>query len=164
MKRIAISIIALLITVSCFAQERTIFPFQGGKEAMTGFFRDSVVVGQNIIHKRATGVVILKFSADLQGNVSQTIIYYADDAILVTPIIEAIKKSNHKWIIPNREKSHDYIISVNIRYNLPDTDDSAIVKAAMENYRNKRPIFSNNQVPLGLATLLPAVTINYDIM
>lgn len=164
MKKITISIIALLITVSCFAQEKMMFPFQGGKEAMTDFFRDSVVVTQTIIHKRATGVVILKFSSDLQGNIGQAIVYYADDAILVAPVIEAIKKSNHKWIIPNREKSHDFIISVSIRYNLPDTDDSAIVKAAMENYRNKRPIFSNNQVPLGVATLLPAVTINYDIM
>jgi len=164
MKRISISIIALLITASCFAQQKMMFPFQGGKEAMTGFFKDSIVVTPDIIHKKATGLVILKFSADGQGNVSKTIIYYADDAILVTPVIEAIKKSNHKWIIPSREKSHDFIISVNIRYNLPETDDAEMQKAAMQNYRNKRPILSNNQVPLDMATLLPAVTINYDFI
>lgn len=140
------------------------FPFQGGKDAMTHFFRDSLVVSPVIIQRKTTGVVILKFTADGQGNIAKTIIYYADDAILVSPVIEAVKKSNHKWIIPSREKSHDFIISVNIRYNLPETDDAGMQKAAMDNYRNKRPISSNNQVPLDTATLLPAITINYDIL
>lgn len=131
---------------------------------MTHFFKDSLVVSPVIIQRKTTGVVILKFTADGQGNIAKTIIYYADDAILVSPVIEAVKKSNHKWIIPSREKSHDFIISVNIRYNLPETDDAAMQKAAMDNYRNKRPILSNNQVPLDMATLLPAITINYDIL
>jgi hypothetical protein len=164
MKKFTITIVTLLITISCFAQEKMMFPFQGGKDAMTHFFRDSLVVSPVIIQRKTTGVVILKFTADGQGNIAKTIIYYADDAILVSPVIEAVKKSNHKWIIPSREKSHDFIISVNIRYNLPETDDAGMQKAAMDNYRNKRPISSNNQVPLDTATLLPAITINYDIL
>jgi hypothetical protein len=163
MKKVTLSIIALLISVGCFAQEELAFPFQGGKDAMTKFFKDSVVVSQDIIRKKTVGVVMFKFTADLKGNVKKTIIYYADDAILVVPIIEAIKKSNHKWIIPNHEKVHDFIIPFYIRYNLPENPDADLQKAAYDNYRNKRPIFPNNQIPLDMATLLPAITINYDV-
>ncbi|MDB5087548.1 MAG: hypothetical protein JWR09_1542, partial [Mucilaginibacter sp.] len=94
MKRITLSIIALLISVSCFAQEEIAFPFQGGKDAMIKFFKDSLVVSQDIIQKKAVGVVMFKFTADVKGNIKKTIIYYADDALLAIPVIEAIKKSN----------------------------------------------------------------------
>ncbi|WP_094568867.1 hypothetical protein [Mucilaginibacter xinganensis] len=162
MKKFTLAIIALFISVGCFAQDIP-FPFQGGKDAMTGFFKDSLVVSQDIIQKKATGAVIFKFSADAKGNIQKTIVYYADDAVLVTPVIEALKKSNHKWVIPNHEKLHDFIIPFYIRYNLPETPDAALKKAAFDNYRNKRPILPGNQIPLDLATLLPAITINYDV-
>ena len=51
-----------------------------------------------------------------------------------------------------------------IRYNLPEVDDADLAKAALTNYRNKKPIYSNNQIPLDMVTLLPAVTINYDVV
>ena len=163
MKKISLSIIALLISFGCFAQEELAFPFQGGKEAMNRFFKDSLIVTQDIIHKKAVGVVLFKFTADIKGNIKKTIIYYADDAILAVPIIEAIKKSNHKWIIPNHEKAHDFIVPFYIRYNLPENPNADLQNAAYDNYRNRRPILPNDQIPLDMATLLPAITINYDV-
>jgi hypothetical protein len=163
MKKITLSVIALLISAGCFAQKGLAFPFQGGKEAMIRFFKDSLVISQDIIQKKTAGMVMFKFTADDQGNIKKTIIYYADDAILAIPVIEAIKKSNHKWTIPNHEKVHDYVVPFYIRYNLPEDPDARLQKAAFDNYRNKRPILPNNQIPLDMATLLPAVTISYDV-
>jgi len=163
MKKISLSIIALLIAVGCFAQKELAFPFKGGKEAMTRFFKDSLVISRDIIQKRAAGVVMFKFTVDETGTVKKTIVYYADDAILAVPVIEAIKKSNNKWVIPSHEKIHDYVIPFYIRYNLPETPDADLQNAAFNNYRNKRPILPNNQIPLDMTTLLPAITLSYDV-
>lgn len=165
MKKITLSIIALLISVSCFAQKQQLaFPFKGGKDKMVKFFKDSLVVSHDIINRRLAGVVIFKFTADDKGDVSKTIVFYADDANLTVPVIAAIKKSSGSWTIPTGEKSHDFLLTIYIRYNLPENDDPSLQKSALSNYRNKRPIFTNNQVPLDMATLLPAVTINYDVL
>ena len=165
MKKIALSIIVLLVSVSCFAQKQQLaFPFKGGKDKMTRFFKDSLVVSQEIVNRQITGVVIFKFTADDKGDVSKTIVFYADDANLTIPVIAAIKKSSGNWTIPTGEKSHDFLLPVYIRYNLPENDDPSLQKSALSNYRNKRPIFTNNQVPLDMATLLPAVTISYNVL
>lgn len=163
MKKISLSIIALLISVGCFAQKELAFPFKGGKDAMIRFFKDSLVVSQDIIQKKTAGVVMFKFTVDETGTIKKTIVYYADDAILAVPVIEAIKKSNNKWVIPTHEKLHDYVVPFYIRYNLPESPDAGLQNAAFDNYRNKRPILPNNQIPLDMATLLPAITISYDV-
>jgi hypothetical protein len=100
MKRTLLIITALFITICCKAQENGLtFPFQGGSAIMTRFFKDSLVVSPDIIQQRATGVVVFKFTADYKGKITKIIIAYADDYILTPPLIEALRKSNHKWII-----------------------------------------------------------------
>src|SRR3954463_8737020 len=121
MKKITLSIIALLLCSYCMAQQQLAFPFQGGKDVMTRFFKDSLTVSKDIIRKRATGMAIFKFTADDKGNLSKIVVYYADDLLLTQPIIEALKKSNRKWIIPAREKFHDFIIPFSIRLTAPVT-------------------------------------------
>ena len=78
---------------------------------MNRFFKDSLIVSPEIIKEKAAGVAVFKFTADESGTIKKIIIYYADDYVLTPPIIEALKKSNHKWIIPDQEKLHDFIIS-----------------------------------------------------
>ncbi|HVW96092.1 MAG TPA: hypothetical protein VHA56_09000 [Mucilaginibacter sp.] len=163
MKKISISVIALLCSVCCFAQQQLAFPFSGGKEKMEKFFKDSIAVSQDIIKKKVTGTVIFKFTADEKGNISKTIVYYADDVLLVEPVIAAIRQSNGQWVIPEHEKTHDFVMPFYIRYNIPDNDDDDLAKAALANYRSKRPVYANNQVPLDMVTLLPAITISYDV-
>ena len=163
MKKIILSVAILLSSFCGMAQKKLAFPFQGGKDVMVRFFKDSLAVSPEIIRKKATGLVIFKFTADEKGKISKIVIYYADDAILVQPVIDALKKSNHKWIIPDHEKLNDFIIPVSFRFNTPAVENEAGQKAVYDFNRNRRPIFSGDQVPLDLATLLPAVTISYDI-
>jgi len=164
MKRLSLLITTILISISCFAQQQLAFPYKGGKDKMVKFFKDSLVVSQDIINRRITGVVIFKFTADDKGDVSKTIVFYADDANLTIPVIAAIKKTSGNWTLTAGEKSHDFLLPVYIRYNLPENDDPSLQKSALSNYRNKHPIFTNNQVPLDMATLLPAVTISYNVL
>lgn len=145
------------------AQEQLAYPFQGGKDIMTRFFKENVIVSPEIIQKRATGLVIFKFTADEKGKITKMIIYYADDSILAEPVINAIKKSNRKWVIPNYEKFHDYIIPFQFSFNPPAADSINVEKPFYDAYRNRAPITTSNQVPLDLATLLPAVIVKYDI-
>ncbi|MES2111647.1 MAG: hypothetical protein V4577_23010 [Bacteroidota bacterium] len=164
MKRLSLLITTILISISCFAQQQLAFPYKGGKDKMVKFFKDSLVVSQDIINRRITGVVIFKFTADDKGSVSKTIVFYADDANLTIPVIAAIKKTSGNWTLTAGEKSHDFLLPVYIRYNLPENDDPSLQKSALSNYRNKHPIFTNNQVPLDMATLLPAITISYNVL
>jgi len=163
MKKALVLLTAIFISGYCMAQEQLSFPFQGGKEVMTRFFRDNVVVSPEIIQKRAVGMVIFKFTADTKGKITKMIIYYADDTILAGPVADAIKKSNHKWIIPDYEKSHDYIIPFSFSFNTPVADTVEMEKPFYDGYRSRKPITTNNQVPLDLATLLPPVIVKYDI-
>lgn len=163
MKKILLSITAILLSVYCMAQEQLAFPFQGGKDVMTSFFKDSLTVSPDIIQKKATGVVIFKFTADVQGGITKIVVYYADDALLIPPIIEALKKSNHKWIIPDHEKFHDFILPFSISFNQPIAPVKGLSKAVYDYYLRRKPIVTTNQVPLDMATLLPTVTVNYDI-
>ena len=154
----------LLSSFYCHAQEGSLaFPFQGGSPIMTRFFKDSLIVSPEIIQKKATGMAVLKFTADISGNVQKIVIYYADDYLLTIPIIEALKKSTKKWIIPDKEKFHDFIIPFSINFSNPGTDVAAVQKAAYEFYRQRRPIIANDQIPLNAATLLPTVIVKYAV-
>ncbi|MBD1393954.1 hypothetical protein [Mucilaginibacter glaciei] len=158
-------IIALLLTSALYskAQEDIAFPFQGGGAVMTKFFMDSVVVSPEIVKKKATGMAILKFTSDINGNVSKIVIYYADEFLITLPVIDALKKSGKRWIIPNKEKFHDFIIPFSIGFNKPKTGVAEVQKAAYAFYRTRKPIVSKDQIPLNSATLLPTVVVQYDL-
>jgi hypothetical protein len=164
MRKILVSVIVLLWSVNAMAQEQLAFPFQGGKDIMTSFFQDSLIVSQDIVRHRASGVVIFKFTADEQGRISKIIIYYADDQALAEPAIDALKKSNRKWVIPNHEKFHDFIIPFSFNFNAPPAEDPELQKEVYNYIRNRKPIATTNQVPLDMATLLPTVIIKYDVV
>jgi hypothetical protein len=143
------------------AQQPLSFPFQGGSQVMTQFFKDSLKVSPQINKSKAVGTVVFKFTADVKGAITKLVIYYADDAILAPPIIEALKKSNHKWIIPDHEKFHDFIIPFSISFSPPLTDGVAVQKTFYNFYTKRKPILTLNQMPLENVTLLPTVVVNY---
>jgi hypothetical protein len=163
MKRIILTAIVLAISAHCFAQEQLAFPFQGGKQAMAQFFKDSLYVSQDIAQKKATGTACIKFSVNQRGAISKIVVYYADNAILVQPAVDALRKTNHKWVISSNEKIHDFIIPFVFSFNPPDADNGEVQKALYNNYRARAPIQSIDQVPLDMTTLLPPVAINYDM-
>lgn len=163
MMKIVAFFAALLFTTSCFAQQELAFPFQGGKDIMNKFFKENIQVSSDIVKRKANGTAVFKFTADTAGAIKKIIIYYADDVSLVTPVIEALKKSNGKWIIPFRSKTHDFIIPFNINFVPPATANAALQKAVFEFHRNRKPVLPADQVPLDMATLLPSVLINYQI-
>jgi hypothetical protein len=163
MKKSIILITAILLSVRCMAQGQLSFPFQGGKEAMTQFFKDSLNVSEDIIQKKAVGTAVFKFTANERGIITKIVVYYADDYVLTVPIIDALKKSNHKWIIPDREKAHDFIIPFNFVFNPLAGDNPDLQKAVYDNYRSRKPIVTNDQVPLNETTLLPVIVVSYDV-
>jgi len=144
------------------AQEELAFPFQGGKDVMTRFFKDSLAVSPQIKQENASGTVIIKFTADTKGTVTKIIVYYADDAVFVPAVADVLKKSNHKWIIPDKEKLHDFLISFTFNFKAP-TGNTEVRKAYYDYYRNHKAIVTNNQIPLDEATLLPPVIVNYTV-
>jgi hypothetical protein len=163
MRKILVTVLFLTLSAFCFAQEQLAFPFQGGKEAMTQFFKDSLSVSQDIIQKKETGTVVIKFSARQNGSISKIVVYYADDAVLVQSVIDALRKTNHKWIISSNERIHDFIIPFVFSFNLPETAGSDLQKTVYDNYRTRKPILSKDQVPLDETTLLPPVPVSYDL-
>ncbi|MBS1525366.1 MAG: hypothetical protein JST19_06945 [Bacteroidetes bacterium] len=161
MKKILLSI-ALLISVRCFAQDdKPTFPFQGGNEVMAQFFRDSVKLSPEIMKVRASGIVIFKFSADEKGAIKNVVIYYADDVALASPLVDALKKSSHKWIIPFKEKEHDFVIPFQVKFTAPEKESEAEQAAMYTYYKMRKPIIARDQTPLYSATLLPTVIVNY---
>ncbi|HTD99334.1 MAG TPA: hypothetical protein VK668_08595 [Mucilaginibacter sp.] len=163
MKKILLSAIALFLSAYCMAQQELSFPFQGGSQVMTQFFKDSLTVTPQIVHRRAAGTVVFKFTADIKGTITKLVIYYADDATLAEPIIAALKKSNHKWIIPDHEKFHDFILPFSITFNPPATGNESAQKAFYNFYLKRKPIHTVDQLPLDMATLLPTIVVNYDL-
>ena len=163
MRKIIIAICILLASRAAMAQQELAFPFQGGNKVMGKFFKDSLMVTPEIIKKRATGTAVFKFTADEKGNIKKIIIYYADDYVLTIPIIEALKRSNHKWIIPDKEKVHDFILPFSINFIPPPTGADKVEKEAYDYYVKRKPYLSYDQIPLDMATLLPTVTINYSL-
>ena len=126
------------------------------------FFKDSLKVSPPIMRAKASGLVIFKFSADEKGNIKNLVIYYADDAILAGPAAEALKKSNNKWIIPDNEKLHDFLLPFQIKFNASENDSAETLSALHNFYVKRKPILSRDQIPLDLTTLLPAIVISYD--
>jgi hypothetical protein len=171
MKKILfLSIVIICQSVYCKAQEQLAFPFKDGKEAMAQFFKDSLEVSPEIIQKRAVGTAFFKFTSDDKGNISKIIVYYADDAIFVEPIVDALKKSNHQWVLPKREKTHDFILPFIFSFTPPKstnpkqkTSTLKVQKKLYSNYLAHSPIMAADQVPLGESTLLPPVLVIYDI-
>ncbi|MCC8424992.1 hypothetical protein [Mucilaginibacter sp. UR6-11] len=163
MKKIVLVAVIALIGFYAKAQEQLAFPFQGGKEVMARFFKDSLIVSPQLIARKATGTAVFKFTADEKGTIKKIIIYYADDITLTEPIIEALKKSNHKWIIPDHEKFHDFIIPFSISFTPPAIANAGLQRAVYNFYKNRKPVVSLDQVPLDMATLLPTVLVNYDL-
>ena len=145
------------------AQEQLAFPFQGGKEIMTRFFTENLIVPKDAVKKRVSGTAIFKFTADENGALSKIVIYHADDLALTPFIIEALKKSSSKWIIPNREKFHDFILPFSIRHNTPVTGAAEVQKSHYDFYKSSRPFVATDQIPLNEASLLPTIVINYDV-
>ena len=172
MKKILfLSIIIISQSVYCRAQEQLAFPFKDGKDAMAQFFKDSLEVSPEIIQKRAVGTAFFKFTSDDKGNISKIIVYYADDAIFVEPIVDALKKSNHQWVLPKREKTHDFIVPFVFNFipptasnpKLQKTSTLKVQKKLYSNYLAHSPIMAADQVPLGESTLLPPVVVTYEI-
>jgi len=163
MKRIFFVIAILFAALSVKAQETLMFPFQGGSSVMTQFFKDSLAVSPDVVQKKATGTVIMKFTADEQGVITKMIIYYADDYLLTGPVIAALKKSSHHWIIPHGFKTYDFIIQFAISFNPPANADASTKDALYSYYASRRSILTTNQVPLDNATLLPTIKVNYDL-
>ena len=163
MKKISLLVISLLLSGYCMAQQDLAFPFQGGQPIMTKFFKDSLIVTKEIIRKRATGMAIFKFTADDSGKLSKIVVYYADDLLLTQPIIEALKKSSRKWIIPDKEKFHDFIIPFSIRLNASPKALAEVQKTHFDTYRTNVPLISADQIPLNEASLLPTIVVNYDV-
>jgi hypothetical protein len=161
MRKALLITIASLLSINCMAQELA-FPFQGGNTVMTEFFKDSLKVSPQIIRAKASGLVIFKFSADEKGNIKNLVIYYADDAILAPPAIEALKKSNHKWIIPDNEKLHDFILPFVISFNAGNNTDRDTQNQQLNYLAKHKPILSRDQIPLNLTTLLPVIMVKYD--
>jgi len=152
----------LTLSVCCKAQDKIIFPFQGGIDIMNRFFKDSVNISADIIQARATGTVIFKFTADQNGVIKNIIIYYADDVLLASPLIDVLRRSSHQWIIPDKEKQHDFIIAFTVGFN-PPAKPIGVASASYKFYKQRKPIATSDQIPLNSATLLPTIAVNYDI-
>ncbi|OCX50933.1 hypothetical protein BEL04_19625 [Mucilaginibacter sp. PPCGB 2223] len=137
-------------------------PFQGGNEAYNQFFKDSLQVTGDIIKAKASGTAIFKFTADAKGNISKIVVYYADDYLIAQPAIEALKKTNGKWVIPDKMKFYDFVIPFTINF-IPSNANRLLTQKAMYTfYTTRKPIVATNQVPLNQATLLPTVVVNYE--
>ena len=162
LKSSLVVVMMLTLSVCCKAQDKVIFPFQGGIDIMNRFFKDSLTVSPGIIQAKATGTVIFKFTADQNGVIKNIIIYYADDVLLTSPLIDALRKSSHQWIIPDHEKLHDFIIVFTVGFN-PPIKPIGVASASYKFYKQRKPIVSSDQIPLGSATLLPTVAVNYDL-
>ncbi len=163
MKKAIIIIGLLLSTLWVKAQEGLAFPFQGGKQVMMDYFKRTIVISPELAKKAANGTVIFKFTADEKGAIKKIIVYYADDVMLTQPLIEALKQSDHKWVIPDKEKLHDFIIPFTIAFNIPAATTPGMQRALYNYYTGRNAINTYNQVPLDMATLLPTITVNYDI-
>jgi len=157
-------IIFFALTLSVFysyAQKTLAFPFQGGREVMMTYFKDNIVIPESLKKTKATGTAVLKFTADQKGAIQKIVIYYADDYSLTIPFIEALKKSDRKWVIPDEEKVHDFVISFTVNLIPQNKVSAAVQKQVYDAYQHRRPIFATNQVPLDMATLLPAIITTY---
>lgn len=152
----------LLISVCGKAQNQSPFPYKQGSEAMMKFFKDTLVVSPDLVARKITGTVVLKFSADANGTISRIVVYYADDVSLAQPVIDALKKTNHQWNIPANNKLYDYLLSFTINYNMPDSSNADLKDQIYKALAQRKQITATNEVPLGPVTLLPNVVVTYE--
>lgn len=160
MKKYILILLAVLSFGYAKAQAQLDFPFQGGKKEMADFFKRTIILDESITQQSATGMVMLKFTSNEKGAVQKIVIYYADDRVLIKPIIDALKQTEGKWIIPAGEKTYDFIIPFNIG---SDSPSDKLAKGMFQFYKSKSPISATDQIPLDLVTLLPAVKVNYEV-
>ena len=176
MKKVFVLLVAVLLSGAVIAQKKSAQqpkeeapqqkelpqPFQGGNEAYFRFFKDSLQVSSTLIKAKASGTAVFKFTADAKGNISKIVVYYADDYLIAEPAIEALKKTNGKWVIPDKMKFYDFVIPFSINF-IPSNANRLLAQKAMYTfYANRKPITATNQVPLNAATLLPTVVVNYE--
>src|ERR1700743_2960283 len=119
MKKLFTLFAAVMISGMAMAQKELAFPFQGGQQVMTDFFKNNFSPSADIKQQDAVGTVILKFTADQKGVIKKVIVYYADDFVLAQPAADLLKKTDHKWIVPDGEKLHDFILPFTISFNVP---------------------------------------------
>lgn len=151
----------LLATLSfsyAMAQQELDFPFQGGSQVMNDYFARNLKITDLIKQRAASGTVIMKFTSDPKGSIIKMVVYYADDASLIEPVIAALKGTDGKWIIPDKQKFYDFVIPFSIAIASPDAKAS---KAMLQYFNTKNPIVATDQVPLNLVTLLPAISVKY---
>lgn len=163
MKKNLLAIAFVLTTLCAAAQKKSPFPFRGGKEHLIQFFKDSLTVSPEIIQQKATGTVVFKFTADELGNITKMVVFYADDALLIQPVIDVLKKSNNKWVLPDNVKSNDFLMTFSFNFNAPATKLAETRKEAYNFLVNRKPILFSNQAVLDFTTLLPTISISYDI-
>ncbi len=175
MKKIFVLLVAIMLSGMAIAQKKEAQqpkeepeqkelpqPFKGGNEAYNQFFKDSLQVSADVVKAKASGTAIFKFTADAQGNISKIVVYYADDYLVAQPAIEALKKTNGKWVIPDKMKFYDFIITFSINF-IPSNANRLLTQKTMYTYfAARKPIVATNQVPLNQATLLPTVVVNYE--
>lgn len=162
MKRILIVASLLLMAFVSRAQRQMAFPFQGGKDVMMTFFKDNVVIPEALKKQKATGTAVLKFTADDKGAIQKIVVYYADDYSIAIPFIDALKKADRKWVIPDEVKTYDFVISFTLNLAPSSVKASAAVqKQVYDAYKQRKPIFASNPVPIDMATLLPAIITTY---
>jgi hypothetical protein len=158
MKKLILMLIAVLSFSYAMAQDEMDFPFQGGSRVMSDYFTNNVAVTDLIKLKAASGVVVMKFTADEKGSIIKMVVYYADDVILTQPIIAALKATDGKWIVPIKQKFYDFLIPFSINIDAPTAKAS---KAMLAFYNSRNPIVAKDQIPLNLVSLLPTVQIKY---
>ena len=159
MKKLVLILLTVFSAGFARAQAEIDFPFQGGREVMADYFAKNIIVTDLIKQHAASGVVVMKFTSDQKGSIIKMVVYYADDASLTQPVIAALKGTDGKWIIPDKEKSYDFLIPFAININTPN---SAAVKAMLKYLRSRSPITAADQIPLNTVTLLPTVQVGYD--
>ncbi|QKJ31856.1 hypothetical protein HQ865_19510 [Mucilaginibacter mali] len=158
MKKLILMLMATLSFSYAMAQAEMDFPFQGGNKVMTDYFTANVIPTAAIKYRAASGTVVMKFTADEKGSIIKMVVYYADDASLAEPIIKALKGTNGKWIIPDKQKTYDFLIPFSISIDAPTTKAS---KAMLQFYNSRSPIIATDQIPLNLVSLLPTIQIKY---
>ncbi|PTQ95562.1 hypothetical protein C8P68_10567 [Mucilaginibacter yixingensis] len=161
MKKLFLMLMAVMAFGRVMAQAEMDFPFQGGKDVMTDFFAKNILVSDQIRSHANTGLVVMKFTSDVQGSIIKMVVYYADDANLTIPVVAALKATNGKWIIPARQKTYDFIIPFSFSMNKPDAKSS---KAILQYLGHRTPITADDQIPLNTVTLLPTVKVVYDFL
>lgn len=161
MKKLFLMLMAVLAFGRAMAQAEMDFPFQGGKEVMSDFFKNNITVNDQIRSHATTGVVVMKFTSDVQGSIIKMVVYYADDASLTIPVIAALKATNGKWIIPAKQKTYDFLIPFSFNMSKSDLKSS---KAILQYLNHRTPIIAEDQIPLNTVSLLPTVKVVYDFL